>query len=402
MSVLSKLADSLADSGDDIAMLSKASSKLDDVAARKAAQFELLQKTNPMLDNYHTGIRSAKEINRLQDLVDKFDADNMFTNPDFTIDNARAAVAKGTLPVFSSKPIEPGVFVSPSKMMATDYAGGDASKVFSKEIPLDDFAAILSGDEGNYLPIARAKSGSALAALTPEQESFFKKSVMRDTDNKLIPVYHSTPNTFDTFDDTLLGQNTGYDNTGFGHFVTPDRDFSARFADINETGTPGRTMELYADIKNPITHPYLAGKKYSGKELDDIVENYVRLTGGEESLDTLREFAKENGTSLYDEYMDALMAESPFDFVADERKALQDAGYDAVEFVEGLKNELVDNSDSLEPVSSYAVFGGNQLKDISNKRPTKNPNIFLGLGGLLGGGSALASMMGETQPNDTI
>lgn len=180
MSVLSKLADSLADSGDDIAMLSKASSNLDDVAARKAAQFELLQKTNPMLDNYHTGIRSAQEINRLQDLVDKFDADNMFTNPDFTIDNARAAVAKGTLPVFSSKPIEPGVFVSPSKMMATDYAGGDASKVFSKEIPLDDFAAILSGDEGNYLPIARAKSGSALGAM------------MSDGDAGNV-FYHGTP-----------------------------------------------------------------------------------------------------------------------------------------------------------------------------------------------------------------
>lgn len=407
MSILSGLVSNM---GDDVARAATnktddiaraVANKLDDIAARKSAQFDLLQKTNPMLDNYHTGIRSAKEINRLQDLVDNFDADSMFTYPDFTIDNARAAVAKGTLPVFSSKPIEPGVFISPSKMMAADYAGGDVSKIFRKEIPLDDFAAILSGDEGNYLPIASTKSeGRTLGGLlSPEQESFFKNSVLRDSDNKLIPVYHSTPNTFDTFDDALLGKNTGYDNTRFGHFVTPDRDFSARFADINETGTPGRTMELYADIKNPITHPYMAGKKYSGKELDDIVENYVRLTGGEDSLDALREYAEENGTSLYDEYMDALMADSPFEFVADERKALQDAGYDAVEFIEGLKNELVDNSDSLEPISSYAVFGGNQLKDIGNKNPTKNPNIFLGLGGLLGGGSILGALLGSGSDN---
>lgn len=251
------------------------------------------------------------------------------------------------------------------------------------------------------LTYSRVNNGGTLGnLLSPEQESFFKNSVLRDTDNNLIPVYHSTPNAFDTFDDALLGQNTGYENTGFGHFVTPDRDFSARFADINETGTPGRTMELYADIRNPITHPYMAGKKYSGKELDDIVENYIRLTGGEESLGALREYAEENGTSLYDEYMDALMAESPFEFVADERKALQDAGYDAVEFVEGLKNELVDNSDSLEPVSSYAVFGGNQLKDIGNKNPTKNPNIFLGLGGILGGGSILGALLSGDNGNN--
>lgn len=263
----------------------------------------------------------------------------------------------------------------------------------------DDIARIATNKGDDALrAIANTADDSARSiggALTPEQESFFKNSVLRDADNNLIPVYHSTPNIFDTFDDALLGRNTGYENTGFGHFVTPYRDFSARFADINETGAPGRTMELYADIKNPITHPYMAGKKYSGKELDDIVENYVRLTGGEDSLDALREYAEENGTSLYDEYMDALMAESPFEFVADERKALQDAGYDAVEFVEGLKNELVDNSDSLEPVSSYAVFGGNQLKDIGNKNPTKNPNIFLGLGGLLGGGSILGALLGN-------
>lgn len=280
--------------------------------------------------------------------------------------------------------------------------GDDIARTAGNKI--DDVARIAANKADDVARIAANKADDASTKLgkllSPEQESFFKNSVIRDTDNNLIPVYHSTPNTFDTFDDALLGQNTGYENTGFGHFVTPDRDFSARFADINETGAPGRTMELYADIKNPITHPYMAGKKYSGKELDDIVENYVRLTGGEDSLDALRESAEENGTSLYDEYMDALMSESPFEFVADERKALQDAGYDAVEFVEGLKNELVDNSDSLEPISSYAVFGGNQLKDIGNKNPTKNPNIFLGLGGLLGGGSILGALLGGGNDNN--
>lgn len=126
--------------------------------ARKEAQYKLLQETNPMTDDYHTGIRSANEINTLGELVGKYDPDSMFTYPDFTIDDARKAVENGVLPVYSSKPIESGTFITPSKMMATDYAGGDPNGVYSQEIPIDDFAAIESGDEGNYLPVQEERS----------------------------------------------------------------------------------------------------------------------------------------------------------------------------------------------------------------------------------------------------
>lgn len=122
--------------------------------ARKNAQFDMLQKTNPMTDDYHTGIRSADDINSLNELVNNYDADSMFTYPDFTIEDAKRAVKNGVLSVYSSKPIEPGVFVSPSKMMATDYAGGNPNNVYSQEISINDFAAIESGDKGNYLPVS--------------------------------------------------------------------------------------------------------------------------------------------------------------------------------------------------------------------------------------------------------
>lgn len=122
---------------------------------RKEAQFELLQETNPMRDDYHTGIRSADEINYLDDLVKNYDADTseMFAYPDFTLDDANKAISKGEIEVFSSKPIEPGTFVTPSKMMAQDYAGGRDAKVYSKVMPIEDYAAMAHGDEGNYLPI---------------------------------------------------------------------------------------------------------------------------------------------------------------------------------------------------------------------------------------------------------
>jgi hypothetical protein len=151
-----------------------------------------------------------------------------------------------------------------------------------------------------------------------------------------------------------------------GHFVTTDKDFSKRFIDINDKGLTGRTMELQANIQKPITHPYMAGQKYTDPaELDKIVEDYLTATDNEEFLQTLREYADENGSTLYDEYMDMTFGgDDPFEFSADERKLLGDKGYDAVEIVEGPKSGLVEGSTDDTPVSSYAVFKGDNLRPV--------------------------------------
>lgn len=269
-----------------------------------------------------------------------------------------------------------------------------ASKVAANSS--DDVARALAKSAGSTIDDA-AKAASK-TVLTPEQEAFFKNSVMRDSSGNLVPVYHSTPSEFSVFDDSMIGKNTGYENTGFGHFVSTDRDFSKKFRDINNTGVKGTTMDLYANITNPITHPYYAGRKYSGKALDDIVENYFKATDNQELLDTLKEYAKDNGTSIYDEYMDLTLGDvSPFEFAGEEKKLLQGKGYDAIELVEGLKNELVDNSKSNIPVSSYAIFDGSKLKSVSNKKPTINPNIYLGLGGIAGTGLLLNRLLGNKE-----
>lgn len=222
------------------------------------------------------------------------------------------------------------------------------------------------------------------AVLSPEQQAYFQDSVIRDADGKLTPVYHSSPNKFTTFDDSRLGQNTMYENTGYGHFVTTDPDFSRRFGDIDNTGVNGNTMELYADVKKPITHPYNAHFKYSGDDLDKILVDYYKATNNPDAIDALREYAGDNGTSMYDEYMNILMGgESPFEDVKGEREALKKAGYDAVEFVEGLKKDLVENSTDTTPISSYAVFSGNQLKGTNNLEPTNSPDIMEAIDAIL-------------------
>lgn len=246
--------------------------------------------------------------------------------------------------------------------------------------------------------------------LSPEQLEFFKDSKLRDANGQLIPVYHSTPADFTVFDNAKLGENTGYDNTALGHFVTTDKDFSSRFKDIDGKGIEGRTMELYANVKNPITHPYMAGQKYDEAELDKIVEDYLIATDNQEFLQTLREYAEEDGSTIYDEYMDMTFGgDSPFEFSGDERDLLQNKGYDAVEIVEGPKSGLVEGSKDNTPVSSYAIFDGANLKDIRNLKPTSNPDVRMsyGYGGGYGsydenvkriGSSAVAPVREETLP----
>lgn len=210
-------------------------------------------------------------------------------------------------------------------------------------------------------------SRSALTSLLSPNSGFTSAfGRIADKNGTPLSLYHSTPYEFSRFDDSKLGTNTMYDNTAYGHFATPDKDFSSRFLDIDNTGQKGRTMELQAKIKNPITHPYGASAKYSGDELDNIVENYMLATGNGEGLDMLREEAMGDGMSLYDEYMNATMDESPFELAKYERKDLMDKGYDGMEIVEGLKNDLVDGAKSKAPISSIVAFEGKNLSPVSH------------------------------------
>jgi hypothetical protein len=113
----------------------------------KTKQLEIIQKTNPMQDDYHVGIRSIEDIKTFDETIND---DESFVWGDFSQEDAKNALNKGTVTVYSSKPIENGNFVSTSKNMARDYAGG--GKVYSKEVPLNEVAWI-SGDEGQYAKV---------------------------------------------------------------------------------------------------------------------------------------------------------------------------------------------------------------------------------------------------------
>lgn len=173
------------------------------------------------------------------------------------------------------------------------------------------------------------------------------------------PLYHSSDATFDKFDDAMLGSATGYGNTKYGHFLTPDEEFSQRFGK--------NTMQFNADIQKPITHPYGAGVKYSDDELNKIVADWLDATDNLEGLDYLKQMVADGEyNNLYDGYMGTTFFEDvdPYEYAADERKLLKDKGYDAIEIVEGQKKQLVDGANPWDnqPVSSYVMMDADKIK----------------------------------------
>lgn len=122
----------------------------DPVQDRKEAQLELILRENPMQDDYHTGIRSVKDINTAEEAFRHAIEDGEGTNPDFTTDMMEDSLRSGHVTVYSSGPIKKGSFITPSRMMANDYAGG--GRIYSKRVPLKDVAWI-DDAEGQYAPV---------------------------------------------------------------------------------------------------------------------------------------------------------------------------------------------------------------------------------------------------------
>jgi len=121
--------------------------KIQNVGEHKRKQLDIVQATNPMHDDYHTGIRTVEDIYTADEV---FTEDEFAGTPDWTYEDAQTALEKGKVTVYSSYAINDGIFVTPSRMMAKDYAG--SGRVYSKEVPLES-AAWISSEEGQYAPV---------------------------------------------------------------------------------------------------------------------------------------------------------------------------------------------------------------------------------------------------------
>jgi len=125
----------------------------------KQKQLDIIKKSNPMLDDYHTGIRTVDDIKTFKEAYDiaKKEAsdggwDEYASYPDITNEMIEESLKTGKITVYSSNDIKNGTFVTPSYEQALEYTGNDSSRIKSKKVKLDDVAWI-NLDEGQYAKV---------------------------------------------------------------------------------------------------------------------------------------------------------------------------------------------------------------------------------------------------------
>lgn len=221
----------------------------------KQKQLDIILENNQMLDDYHTGIRTIDDIKTFDEVVDD---DESFVWGDFSQEDAKKALEKGSITIYSSYPIENGVFVSTSRNQARDYAGNN--KIYSKEVTLNEVAWI-NGDEGQYAKVQDEANQSSKQVdnqgrtLTKEQQEFFKDSAIRVIEGKygmpninykgnLFEVYHGTNNgEFNVFNNDYIGSSNDMGWYGEGFYFAFTK---------GEAKTYGNNViSAYLNIKNP-------------------------------------------------------------------------------------------------------------------------------------------------------
>lgn len=163
----------------------------------KEKQLEIIQNNNPVEDDYHTWIRNVEDIKTLSETLEDSDwSDYDEFNPDLTRADIDKALETGKITVYSSYPIEQGVFISPSKMEAESYSAD--GKVYSKEVNIEDVAWI-DPTQGQYAKVDNNKTSKLEERVSGDdlldaQDLIDEiKSVGANVDeNGYVTLYHQT------------------------------------------------------------------------------------------------------------------------------------------------------------------------------------------------------------------
>lgn len=229
-------------------------------------------------------------------------------------------------------------------------------------------------------------------ALSVEQQEYFSQSAARDAFGRLLVLYHQTDGEFTIFDPRHLGAGATDNGTPFGIFLKR----SSR--DIGLSGK--KQMALYVNIVNPLR---VANREELNLKLRAISESYADISDQHERLDAEYREKFEQAKKAWVEYISEWRAANPRaprnalsndpkfnelydaeDNIVDEWTAeadrlsiqakeaitedLRKAGYDGIFLAEdvGSWGRKTDAIIALDP---------NQVKNVTNKKPTKDPDI---------------------------
>lgn len=169
----------------------------------KQQQLDIIQKNNPVNDDYHTWIRNTDDIKTFEETLqdDDWSSGDDF-DPDYTWNMAQEALDSGKITVYSSYPIEQGIFVTPSKMEAESYSGN--GKVYFKTVNLQDVAWI-DPTQGQYAKVDQTQYSLNNDNLVPLQEGEVQSQDVRNENRQIAPL---PTNTQTTTQNTNVQNNT--------------------------------------------------------------------------------------------------------------------------------------------------------------------------------------------------
>lgn len=372
----------------------------------KQAQYEVIQRTNPMQDEYHVGIRSVNDIKTFDETIDDKDS---FVWGDYSQEDAKRDLAKNEITIYSSKPIENGVFVSTSYRQAQEYAGGKGAKVYKKTVPLD-YVAWISGDEGQFAitdVVGKKRTvynsnGDRIAKSAEALTNFwrwFGDSKVVDSQGRPLVVYHQTSETFNTFE-------RGRDKAGKYDYETPG-GFFFKSSDRNIGIAGNIQMPVYLKAEKTITFDNRRQlQKYWSENIDgyaDLLKQYqnvdtdynARVDNIESDMDKAIDDLENSesyknatdaqqyqmrsdlidsfdSTALFDEWRNAANK------IAEQMKQLVN-DYVSANNIEMVKLENDSGAIGKKTTDSFIVFEPTQIKSVDN-RGTYSPdtgNIYL-------------------------
>lgn len=152
------------------------STKFRAVEAHKQKQLEIINATNPAQNDINTWVRGVDGIYTFEEALqesDYADYQGEDFDPSYTWDMAEQALKTGEITVYSSYPIENGVFVTPSYLEAQSYGG---TTPYEAKVKLEDVAWIdptqgqLATD--NDVEYERARGGVRFRVANENQEVF--------------------------------------------------------------------------------------------------------------------------------------------------------------------------------------------------------------------------------------
>ena len=333
----------------------------------KEKQLEIIKKENPMLDDYHTGIRTIDDIKTPEEAFKtKIDEDEDYSYPDFTQEDGEKALESGKITVYSSKEIKQGTFVSPSKSMVQDYAGD--GKIFEQTISINDVAWINS-DEGQYAKIVsndnntinepKLSQDNKGRTLSKEQQEYFKDSKIRNENGNLKVMYHGTKNGGFTIFDRNKAKTSG--NFGTGIYFSSTMDYSNDYIDKSSNS---KMYEVYLNITNPVDSVNKS-RTLTNEQVKKLVETIANN----------EDYGIENygyNATIDSVTNDLIQHNNDFEI-------FQDLDITCVgnfaELVELANKTIGTTFDGINTPLETVAFYPNQIKNVDNTNPTTNDDI---------------------------